>query len=107
MLVGGRRIMRTVGFRIFRVRIPDALAAQTASAVAVIGAALGGYPVSTTSAATTALLGVGAAHRLTLPRWQVVLDMALAWMVTLPLAAVLAAGLTLACRQLGLGGGPR
>jgi PiT family inorganic phosphate transporter len=98
MLIGGRRIMKTVGFRIFRVRVPDALAAQTGSAIAVIGAALSGYPVSTASSATTALLGVGAAHRLTLPRWRVVRDMALAWAVTLPLAAALAAVLMLALR---------
>jgi PiT family inorganic phosphate transporter len=98
MLAGGRRIMKTVAFRIFRVRVPDALAAQTGSAVAVIGAALGGYPVSTTSSATTALLGVGAAHRLSLPRWQVVREIALAWAVTLPLAAALAAVLMLAVR---------
>lgn len=91
MAAGGWRIARTVGFRIARVRLADALGAQAAAATAVLTAALAGIPVSTGQTTTTALIGVTAARRLSLPHWPVVRGLSLAWAVTLPLSLALGA----------------
>jgi PiT family inorganic phosphate transporter len=98
MAAGGWRITRTVGFGIFRIRAADALAAQCAAGATVLLAATVGSPVSTTQTTTSALIGVGAARRLSLPRWTAVGHMALAWAVTLPLSLLLGAAAALAAR---------
>ncbi len=85
MALGGARILRTVGFRLYPVRARDALSAQLAAGMTVVLAAAAGAPVSSTQTTTSALLAAGAARRLSLPRWAVVRHMALTWVVTLPL----------------------
>jgi PiT family inorganic phosphate transporter len=89
MAGGGWRVARTVGFRLFRVRLADALGAQGAAAGTVIAAALLGLPVSTGQTAAAALIGSGAARRLSLPDWGVARRLAAAWVVTLPLSLAL------------------
>jgi PiT family inorganic phosphate transporter len=89
---GGWRIIRTVGGDFFRVRPVHSLTAQGASAAVIIGASLFGGPVSTTHVASSAVVGAGAAERKSMVRWGRFGDMAVAWLVTVPVTALLAAG---------------
>ncbi len=93
MALGGVRVLRTVGFRLYRVRASDALSAQLAAGLTVILAARVGGPVSSTQTATAALIAAGAARRLSLPRWSLVWQMCLAWLITLPMALASGAAL--------------
>ena len=89
--LGGWRIIRTLGARIFRIRPVHGFAAQIAGASVILGAALMGGPVSTTQVMSSAITGVGAAERLSMVRWGVMKDMLIAWMLTIPITAALAA----------------
>lgn len=90
--LGAWRLIRTLGGRIFRIRAVHGFTAQAAGG-AVIGAAawLGG-PVSTTHVLNSAIMGAGAAERLTKVRWGVVREMLIAWLLTIPVSALLAVG---------------
>ncbi len=63
--------------------------AQTAAAMSIIGASLGGIPVSTTHTITGAIVGVGATKRLTAVRWGVAGRIVWAWILTIPLSALM------------------
>jgi len=67
------------------------LAAETSGATTIIGASLLGIPVSTTHTITGAIVGVGATHRLTAVRWGVAGTIVWAWILTIPLSALIAA----------------
>jgi PiT family inorganic phosphate transporter len=91
--LGGWRIIRTVGQRIYRIESVDGLASQTASAGVILGASLVGAPTSTTQVVASSIVGVGGGRR----RWRhvnwvTVRDMGLAWLITLPASALLAVG---------------
>ena len=66
---------------------------QVASAVVILGAAILGAPVSTTQVVGTAILGVGSAERVSKVRWGVAGQITVAWLMTIPCTALLAAGL--------------
>lgn len=89
---GGWRIVRTVGFGIYKLRPLHGLDAQVSSAAVVFGASLIGGPVSTTHVVSTTIMGVGAADRPRAVHWGRAGEIALAWLVTMPGAALLAAG---------------
>jgi inorganic phosphate transporter, PiT family len=90
--LGGWRIVRTIGRRIYDLRSLDALANQTASGAVVLGASLAGAPVSTTHVVASSVVGVGGARRRWgRVRWAVVSELGIAWVTTLPATAVLAA----------------
>lgn len=90
--LGGWRIVRTVGRRIFRLHPLDGLSSQSASAGVIFGASLLGAPTSTTQVVASSVVGVGAGRgRTHHVRWPVVRTMALAWVVTLPMCAALGA----------------
>jgi len=89
--LGGWRLIRTLGGRIFRVRPVHGFASQVAGAAVILGAALLGGPVSTTQVMSSAIMGVGAAERLGKVRWLVLRDLVVAWVLTIPLTAALAA----------------
>jgi len=91
--LGGYRIIRTLGVQIYRIRPIHGFCAQGSAAIVVLGAALLGGPVSTTQVIGAAIIGVGSAERLSKVRWPVARTIALAWVVTLPATALLAAGL--------------
>jgi PiT family inorganic phosphate transporter len=93
MIAGGARVATAVGDGFYRVRAGDALAAQFAAGATVIAAAAAGWPVSSTQTATSALVAVGAARRLSRPRWGQAGRIALAWAVTLPLSLLCGAAL--------------
>jgi PiT family inorganic phosphate transporter len=89
---GGWRIMRTLGRRIIDLDPPRGFAAElTASAVLYTTAFAFAAPISTTQTITSSILGVGATKRLSAVRWNVAGNIAVAWLVTLPAAALCAA----------------
>lgn len=89
-VLGGERVMRTVGWEIFRIRPIHGFAAQLASNIVVFGATVAGYPLSTTQVVSGTVMGAGSSERLSRVRWNTVGHIALAWLVTLPASALLA-----------------
>jgi PiT family inorganic phosphate transporter len=89
--IGGWRLIRTLGGKIFKIRPVDGFASQLASASVIIGASLVGGPVSTTQVVSSAIMGTGTAERASKVRWQVAQDIATAWVLTIPASAVMAA----------------
>lgn len=85
---GGWRIVRTLGFSIYRVRPLHALDSQLTSASVIFGASLIGAPVSTTHVVTTSIMGIGAAERPRAVRWSKAAEIAWTWVITMPGAAV-------------------
>lgn len=96
---GGWRIIRTLGAGIYRLRPVHAFAAQSGSAIVVLGAALLGGPVSTTQVVSSAIMGVGSAERIRAVRWQVARQIAIAWLITIPASALVAMLLDAAMRM--------
>ncbi len=90
--VGAWRLIRTLGGRIFRIRPIHGFTAQVAGGGVIALAAWLGGPVSTTHVLNSAIMGTGAAERLTKVRWGVVREMLIAWMLTMPVSALLAIG---------------
>jgi PiT family inorganic phosphate transporter len=89
---GGWRIMRTLGRRVIQLDPPRGFAAETtASAVLLTTAYVYAVPVSTTHTITSAIMGVGATRRLSAVRWGVARSIVVAWVLTIPAAAAVAA----------------
>jgi PiT family inorganic phosphate transporter len=99
---GGWRIVRTMGMKITKLRPVGGFCAETAGAVTLFGATWLGIPVSTTHTITGAIIGVGATSRLSGIKWGVAGRIVMAWLVTIPASALVAAGCLLAARFLGL-----
>jgi PiT family inorganic phosphate transporter len=91
--VGGWKLIRTLGGKFYRIRPIDGFASQLGSAIVIIGASLIGGPVSTTQVVSTAIMGAGAAERKNKVRWGVAKEIAMAWVLTIPATALVAAGL--------------
>lgn len=89
---GGWRIVKTMGLRITKLRPVGGFCAETAGAATIIGASLAGIPVSTTHTVTGAIVGVGAVQRMSAVKWGVAGRIVWAWVLTMPMAAVIAAG---------------
>jgi len=90
-LSGGWRIVHTMGSRITKLKPVGGFCAETAGAVTLFGATLAGIPVSTTHTITGAIVGVGATRRLSAVKWGVAGRIVWAWVLTIPLAAFIAA----------------
>ena len=103
ILTGGWRIVRTLGFAIYRVRPIHALGSQLSSAGVILAASAVGAPVSTTHVVATSIMGIGASERPRAVRWAKAKDIATTWVVTIP-GAALAGILTYALVNLYLGG---
>jgi inorganic phosphate transporter, PiT family len=88
---GGWRIIRTLGQRITKLEPPQGFAAQTACATILWGTAQFGFPVSTTHTISGCVLGAGATQRLSAVRWGVAGNILLAWVMTIPCAALVGA----------------
>ena len=87
---GGWRIIKTLGHKLVKLHPVHGFAAETASATMILTASSMGIPVSTTHNISAAIMGVGTAKRLNAIRWTVVERMIWAWILTLPIAAILA-----------------
>jgi len=90
-LIGGWRIVRTMGSRITRLKPVQGFCAETAGAATLYLATSLGIPVSTTHTITGAIVGVGAARRVSAVRWGIAGSIIVAWVVTLPAAALIGA----------------
>jgi inorganic phosphate transporter, PiT family len=97
---GGWRIVRTVGFGIYRLRPLHALDSQLSAAAVIGGAALFGGPVSTTHVVSSAIMGAGSAERPKAVRWSKAGEIVFTWLVTVPVTALFGAGVWLLLRLL-------
>jgi PiT family inorganic phosphate transporter len=88
---GGWRIIRTMGSRILKMDPAQGFSAQGAGAAVVLTASHLGYPLSTTHVISGGVMGAGAAKRLSAVRWGVAGNIAVAWVLTLPAAAIIGA----------------
>jgi inorganic phosphate transporter, PiT family len=89
--VGGWRIMRTLGQRVFSMQPESGFAAQLTSGATIYAATHFGYPLSTTHVISGAVMGAGATKRLSAVRWGVAGNIVAAWILTIPMAALVAA----------------
>ncbi|MEO7262167.1 MAG: inorganic phosphate transporter [Jatrophihabitantaceae bacterium] len=92
---GGWRVIRTMGHRLTHIEAPQGFTAQTAAAAVLLTATQGGLPLSTTHITSGAVLGTGLGRRGSSVRWRVAGSMVIAWVLTLPAAALIAAGIGL------------
>jgi PiT family inorganic phosphate transporter len=90
--VGGWRIMRTLGQRVFQMDPPAGFAAQATAGAVIYASTKYGYPLSTTHVVSGAVMGAGATKRLSAVRWGVAGNIVVAWVLTIPAAALVAAG---------------
>jgi PiT family inorganic phosphate transporter len=90
-LFGGWRIVRTMGGRITRLTPVQGFCAETGGAITLFAATWMGVPVSTTHTITGAIIGVGTARRVSAVRWQVANGIVVAWIITIPASALIAA----------------
>ena len=89
--LGGWRIIQTLGKRVSDIETPQGFAAEAASATVILTSAHLGFALSTTQVATGSIFGAGAGKRLAKVQWGVAGQMAVAWIVTLPAAAIVGA----------------
>jgi PiT family inorganic phosphate transporter len=89
--VGGWRIMRTLGQRLYKMEPPAGFSAQTCAGATIYLATHWGYPLSTTHVISGAVLGSGSTSRLSAVRWGIAGNIVVAWVLTIPGAALVAA----------------
>jgi inorganic phosphate transporter, PiT family len=92
-MAGGWRIIKTMGQRITKLNPFGGFSAETAGGITIVANAVFGIPVSTTHTITGAIVGVGASRRLTAVRWGVTHRIVWAWILTIPGAALMGAGI--------------
>jgi PiT family inorganic phosphate transporter len=85
------RILRTMGQRLVKLQPVQGFAAETTASLVIFGASTLGVPVSTTHVISTSIMGVGATKRLSAVKWGVVESIVWAWILTLPITALLGA----------------
>jgi PiT family inorganic phosphate transporter len=90
-LVGGWRIVKTMGSKITRLTPMQGFCAETGGSITLFAATWLGIPVSTTHTITGCIIGVGAAKRLSSVRWSVATSIVYAWIITIPASALIAA----------------
>lgn len=88
---GGWRIIKTVGRKVLTLQPVHGFAAETAGAATIFAATAFGAPISTTHVISSSIMGVGMVRRLSAVRWQVVKQIVFAWVLTLPVTAIVAA----------------
>jgi PiT family inorganic phosphate transporter len=88
-LSGGWRIVKTMGYKITKLRPVHGFAAETAGAVTIIGASVAGIPVSTTHIICTSIMGVGTTSGASTVKWGVARSIMIAWILTIPISALI------------------
>ncbi len=88
--IGGWKIIKTMGTKIFKIEPINGFAADMGSAMVIITATLLHLPVSTTHVITSSILGVGSAKRFSAVRWSVAGRIVIAWIITIPITVVVA-----------------
>jgi PiT family inorganic phosphate transporter len=90
-IVGGWRLIHTLGGKFYKIRPIHGFGAQVASGAVIFGASLLGGPVSGSQVVTSAIVGAGGADRIQKVRWSVVQNIALGWLLTIPISAFIGA----------------
>jgi PiT family inorganic phosphate transporter len=90
-LMGGWKIVKTMGTKITKVTPLEGVCAETAGALTLFTVSQFGIPVSTTHTITGSIIGVGATKRLSAVRWGVTINLLWAWILTIPVSGLLAA----------------
>jgi PiT family inorganic phosphate transporter len=88
-IIGGWRIMRTLGFRLTKLEPVNGFAAETSGSLAILLASRFGIPLSTTHCITTSIMGVGASRRFSAVRWSMAKNIVLTWIITFPVCGML------------------
>ena len=88
--LGGWKIVKTMGHRIFKLEPVHGFAAETSAAMVITGASLVGAPISTTHTISACVFGVGATKRLSAVRWGIAGNLVVAWILTIPASAFIA-----------------
>jgi PiT family inorganic phosphate transporter len=102
-MMGGWRIIKTMGSKITKITPVEGIAAETAGAITLFGVSQGlGIPVSTTHTISGAIMGVGMAKRLSAVRWGVATNLLVAWILTVPVSMIIAALVYLAIHAMGI-----
>ncbi|MEN6331749.1 MAG: inorganic phosphate transporter [Smithella sp.] len=99
-MFGGWRIVKTMGTKITKLRPIGGFSAEAAAACSIIGASIAGIPVSTTHTITGAIVGVGSTKRLNAVRWGVAGNIIWAWILTIPISALISAMIYLALKYI-------
>jgi len=97
-MFGGWRIVKTMGTKITKLRPIGGFSAEAAAACAIIGSSVAGIPVSTTHTIAGAIVGVGSTTRLSAVRWGVAGNIIWAWILTIPISALISAVIYLALK---------
>lgn len=101
-MMGGWRIVKTMGSKITKVTALEGVCAETAGAATLFITEILKIPVSTTHTITGAIMGVGAVKRLSAVRWGVTINLLWAWLLTIPVSAILAALIYLVVNFVGI-----
>jgi inorganic phosphate transporter, PiT family len=88
-LAGGWRIVKTMGYKITKLRPVQGFAAETAGAVTILGASAAGIPVSTTHVICSSIMGVGTTMGTSTVKWGVARSIVIAWVLTIPISAII------------------
>jgi len=89
--VGGWKVIKTMGSRVFKLQPVHGFSAETSAAAVIAGMSLLGTPISTTHVISTAIMGSGSSNRLSAVRWGIVKNIVIAWVLTIPAAGAVAA----------------
>ena len=100
-LSGGWKIVKTMGSRITKITPLEGVSAETAGAITLFFTQYFGIPVSTTHTITGSIIGVGLTKRLSAVRWGVTINLIWAWIITIPISALIAAGVFALLRFVG------
>ena len=92
--LGGWRLIKTLGGKLYKIRPMDGFNTQIASSGVILSMALLGGPVSTTQVVSSAIMGVGSAERISKVRWRVAAQIGAAWLLTIPVTAILGAAVS-------------
>lgn len=93
--VGGWKIIKTMGINMIKLQPINGFATETGAALVIEAASAIGAPLSTTHVISTAIMGVGASKRLSAVRWALAKNIVWAWVITIPIIAILGAGIAL------------
>lgn len=102
-MFGGWRIVKTMGQKVTKLKPVGGFCAETAGAITLLGTAMAGIPVSTTHTITGAIMGVGATRRLSSVKWGVANRIVWAWVLTIPLSALISSVTYYFMRMIGMG----
>jgi PiT family inorganic phosphate transporter len=98
--VGGWRLIRTLGGRFYRIRPVHGFSSQASAATVILTSAVLGGPVSSSQVVTSAILGAGSADRINQVRWELATHILTAWLLTIPICGLIAAGLEMLIRMI-------